>query len=606
MPGITGIISDKPREQNERDLHLMIECLMHEPFYSSGTYVNEKLNLYAGWVCHMGSFSDCMPIFNEEKDLILIFSGENFADKDLIHQLTMQGHKFDASNSSYLIHLYEEKNERFLKYLNGWFSGILINLRNGKVVLFNDRYGMSRIYYHKGESEFIFSSEVKSLLKIRSYLRIIDSKGFGEFFSCGSVLENRSLFTKIDLLPAGSEWTFDKDSNIKKKVYFNPIDWENKTSLDEEQFYIKFKATFKDILPRYFASNGRIGLSLTGGLDSRMIMAYTDKLPGELPCHTFTSMYRNSYDVKIANKIANLCNQNHHSLHLAEEFLSDFPTYAEKAIYISDGCLSACESYELYLNKLARDIAPIRITGDFGSEIFKKHTTFKAVSRSPKLFDYDFYRYIQQAKSTLSDLSKGNKISFAVFKEAPWNMYGMLVIQQSQLTVRSPYLDNDLVELVYQAPEGFTLSDDFSLRFIADGNPELIKIITDRGVGGNSSYLFSKLVKLYYEFLFKADYRLNHGMPHWLVKIYSVIAPLYPERFFLGRYKFYHYRTWFRNDLSDYVKDVLLDNRTANRPYLNKRFINKMVFEHIKGISNYTYEINRLISAELIQRLFVD
>ena len=52
-------------------------------------------------------------------------------------------------NASYLVHLYEELGAGFLERVNGWFSGILVDLREKKVVIFNDRYGISRIYFHQ-------------------------------------------------------------------------------------------------------------------------------------------------------------------------------------------------------------------------------------------------------------------------------------------------------------------------------------------------------------------------------------------------------------------------------------------------------------------------
>src|SRR6266849_6395996 len=121
MPGIAGIISKSSREKNESDLSLMIDCMMHEPFYTKGSYVNDQLGIYAGWVCHRGSFSDCMPIVNEKEDVVLLFSGENFTDKSVTEQLKRGGHEFDCSNASYLVHLYEDEGEAFLRHLNRWF-----------------------------------------------------------------------------------------------------------------------------------------------------------------------------------------------------------------------------------------------------------------------------------------------------------------------------------------------------------------------------------------------------------------------------------------------------------------------------------------------------
>ena len=58
--------------------------------------------------------------------------------------------------------------------------------------------------------------------------------------------------------------------------------------------------------------------------------------------------------------------------------------------------------------------------------------------------------------------------------------------------------------------------------------------------------------------------------------------------------------------LANYVKEMLLDSRTLSRPYLERKGVEAIVSGHLKGNRNYTTEIHRLLSLELIHRLFVD
>ena len=167
MPGIVGIISKHGSSTEWRPLiQSMVESMTHEVFYVSGTYINEELGLWSGWICHQGAFEDCLPIWNEKKDICLLFSGEDFADQADIDALRTRGHEFGSDDAGYLVHLYEEMGCEFLEKLNGWFSGVLLDLRAQKVVLFNDRYGVNRLYYHEDASGFYFSSEAKALLKV--------------------------------------------------------------------------------------------------------------------------------------------------------------------------------------------------------------------------------------------------------------------------------------------------------------------------------------------------------------------------------------------------------------------------------------------------------
>ena len=605
MPGLAGIISKKKRKENEHDLHIMLESMMHEPFYRTGTYVNDQIGIYVAWVCHPNSYSDCMPVHNERKDLTLIFSGENFGDQATLNNMKSRGHEFDLSNASALVHCYEEQGKDFLKHLNGWFNGVLIDGHLGKAILFNDRYGMQRLYYHENRDEFLFSSEAKALLKIRPELRQIDPRGLGEYFSCYCVLENRSLFPAIFSLPGGSAWTFGKDGIIRKNSFFVPGDWENRPALGKEDFYNRLKETFQEILPKYFVSREPIGMSLTGGLDMRMIMACIDQPPGTLPCYTFGGMYRDSLDVSISRKVASACRQPHHVISLNKDFLTDFPKYAEKSIYISDGLLDAGSSYELFFNKSAREIAPVRMTGNFGSEVLRSVRAFKAVPPCDELLHRDFNSHIREAVDTFTEVSGGHKLSFSAFKQGPWSYYGRLAVEQSQVTIRTPYLDNDLISTLYQAPQEATSTVKTQLRLISDCNPELSRILTDRGVGGR--YPFASIFnRRYHEILFKAEYYYNHGMPHWLSRIDHALSPLHMEKIFLGRNKFHHYRTWFRSELAQYVLDILSDRRTVARPYLNGKFLKQMTSRHMRGDHSYTSEINMVLTMELFHRMFID
>ncbi|MBN2107882.1 MAG: hypothetical protein JW832_10700, partial [Deltaproteobacteria bacterium] len=439
MPGITGIISKLPRERNESDLHSMLSCMTRESFYASGTYMQPDMGFYAGWVCHKDSFCDCMPVMNEKKDLALIFFGENFTDLDFFDELKAKHHKFDSSNASYLIHMYEESGLSFLNELNGWFSGLLIDLRQGKAVLFNDRYGMQRIYYYEGTDGFYFSSEAKALLKVCPQLRELDMQGLGELCSCNCVLEYRSLFKNIFVLPENSAWTFDRAGGLIKEQYFKPAEWEEQPWLEKDFFYEKLKETFIKVLPRYFRSAQKAAISLTGGFDTRVLMAHMSMPSGKYPCYTFGGMYRDCSDVKVARKVAGACGQTHQTIPLDRNFLSQFADLAEKTVYISDGYLDVGGAPELYINRLARDIAPVRITGNHGSEVLRSMRWLKYSRPTTALFHGDFTGYIDAARNTFQNVNRqaGHPLTFSLFKEAPWLQYNRLTVEQSQLIPRT-------------------------------------------------------------------------------------------------------------------------------------------------------------------------
>jgi asparagine synthase (glutamine-hydrolysing) len=81
---------------------------------------------------------------------------------------------------------------------------------------------------------------------------------------------------------------------------------------------------------------------------------------------------------------------------------------------------------------------------------------------------------------------------------------------------------------------------------------------------------------------------------------------LHLEGLFLGRHRFQHFRTWYRDALAGYVQDMLLDPRTLSRPYIERRGLEAIVAGHLKGEANYTTEIHKVLTLEILHRLFVD
>jgi asparagine synthase (glutamine-hydrolysing) len=605
MPGIAGILSSH-RSEKTSFIDMMLNSLKHEVFYSSGVYKDGCLGVSAGWVCLKDSFSDCMPIWNEAKNICLILTGEVFFDLKEIESLKRKGHQFKPDDASYIVHLYEEMGTAFLERLNGWFSGLLLDLRENKVTLFNDRYGINRIYFHENSDGFYFASEAKALLKVLPNLRRLDPAGLGELFSCGCVLQNRTLFSRVGLVPGGSAWVFSPGRLVQKQSYFSKESWEQQPQLTAGEYYEKLRATWTRILPWYFRGKECVGLSLTGGLDSRMILACAPSAPGTLPCYTFGGPYRDCADVTISRIVAEVCHQSHETIRLNQDYFREFPALVERAVYLTDGALDATGSADLFVQKRAREIGPVRVTGLNGGELLRRLVMFKPVDPMPGLLAPKFARHIQAGAATYADeLNGGHRLSFIAFKQGPWHMYARLCLERSQLTIRTPYFDNELVALAYQAPPEL-LNAGPALRLIAEGTPALKSLGTDRARLLKSIPGITQVQHLFQEFTFKAEYAYDYGMPQWLAKTDRFFASLHLEKLFLGRHKFYHFRTWYRDEFAQYLKDILLDPRALKRPYLNGMFLEKMVKDHTKGHANYTTAIHRVLATELLQRQLIE
>jgi asparagine synthase (glutamine-hydrolysing) len=589
----------------EPQLLQMVDKLRHEPFYEAGTWVDEALGVYVGWVARKGSFAEGMPLRNERGDVALVFAGEEFPEAGTAQALKGRGHGLDLEGPAYLAHLYEE-DPSFPAGLNGRFHGLVMDRTRRIATLFNDRYGLARLYHHQATDTFYFAAEAKAILAVRPELRRLDPRSVGEIVTCGCVLNDRTLFPGIDVLPCAAKWTFAGGALERKGAYFRPSEWEDQPVLDAEAYYREFRSTFSRNLPRYFRSREAMGMSLTGGLDTRMIMAWHQVRPGALPCYTFGGTLRDCRDVVVARRVARACKQPHRVIPVGDEFLSKFPHYAERTVYLTDGCVDVSHAADLYVNEHAREIAPVRMTGNYGGEVLRGVRAFKPVEPGAGLFQGDLLPSIRQAGETFESLAGGHPLSFAAFRQAPWHHYGLLALEQTQLSLRSPFLDNDLVRVAYRAPKPALESDALSFRLIAEGRASLARIPTDLGLVAGRGGLAASLSHRGLHFLKRAEYAYDYGMPQWLAQLDHRLSPLHLERLFLGRHKFGHFRIWYRGPLSQYVREVLLDPRTRSRPYLDGARLEAIVRRHLGGVGNHTSDIHKVLTLELVHRLLLD
>jgi asparagine synthase (glutamine-hydrolysing) len=606
MPGITGFVTADMALA--RHLDGMVASLAVEPEYSTGTYRSLAMGVHVGWAHHRHSHADCAPIWNETRDVCLIFNGETYPDQEELNRLRDGGHAFTAGDASYIVHLYEDQGSSFIAQLNGWFSGILIDLRQSRTILFNDRYGMGRLYLCEEPGSLFFSSHAASILDARPQTRRYDPRGLGEAYSMGCTLQNRTLFDGIALLPPASAWVVGPGGGIvERRTYFDISEWESQEPLSDETFYAELKNTFSAILPRYLRHQESTAMSLTGGLDGRMIMAWARPAPNSLPTYSFSSEYRDPQDVQLAARIAQVCQQTHETISVGREMLAQFPELAGRSVAVSGGAMDVTGAVELYANRRAREIRPIRLTGNYGSEIVRSTVAFKPRGIQPQLLDGALEVSVAAAAEVYrSERSGIGDLRFIVSKQVPWHHHARLSVEQSQLTVRSPYLDNDLVKLMFRASPAVCASRLPSMRLIHDGNPRLTRIPTDRGFRYPGESVADKVRHAWLEFTFKAEYAYDYGMPRTVCRIDNALSALHLERLFLGRHKFYHFRVWYRHHLGSYLRDVLLSPNAAVRNYYRTGSLQRLVEDHIGGRANNTLDIHRALTVEMTHRYLLD
>lgn len=590
MPGLVGLIGNLPRQEALLRLGQMLDALNHESFYSRKIYEDESLGLYVGWLSHPGSFSDGMPLQSPDGDITFVFAGEVF---------TANGSPVANGNPMQLPFLYQEMGEGFFAGLNGTYSGILADRRHRRLCLFNDRLGYERIYYADvgGSDVFCFSSEAKAILRLTPETRSFNPEGLAQFLRYGCTFEQTTLYRGIRTLPPASLWVFSQNNPIPLKTkYFLPEEWGIDQSLDSRLLQERFNDTFPKTLAQYFSGNLSPALSLTGGWDTRMILAGYSPQPKQLPCYTFAGPVEDTMDVRQARKVAGAARQDHLVLRLQSDFLEGFASQAEKTAYVSDGYGSILWSHEIYLNRLAREVSAVRLTGNFGSEVLRAVSTFKEMPLHGDWYQGELRSELLATKEQLkASYRHENPGQFAAFKEVPWKLATIARLAGSQLQIRTPYLDNEILRMACSSPIGVS-GTTLPISFVRQMFPELARIPTDQG---ESSGVTQGFRRLWFKGTFKLDYRAKEGSQYFISQSLDLLSHY---RLMPAPHRYLEYRRWLRGPLGHYVNDLLRGGNSFVRGFFGVHALNRTLDDFLSGRRNNTFDVAALMTLELINK----
>jgi len=603
MPGIFGIIevAGQSSAQSANELRAIVRqmsaAMQYESYYAVDTVSAPALGACVGRVGFPDGAAESSP--GSDAQQILATAGEPRVHGNPSSAQTGSTIGIGSGANDLLAH-YEQSGVDGLSRVGGSFSGFLIDRRNSQCLLFNDRYGSERLFLHHDGSRVVFASEAKAILAVAPRTRTFDAAGLADFLALGCTQGTRSLFEGIEVLEGGTVLTFSRGSETRRR-YFQPSNLEQLAHTTEEQFVEGFRANLKTAVDEAISNPPAPGISLTGGLDSRMIMASLDAPEGSIPCYTFGSMYRMTYDVAVSQQVAAACHQPHHVLELDRRFLGEIGAAFEKSVYISDGYLGLSGASEFYLNRQARSLAPVRITGNWGGELLRGVRAFKCSMPKGDFFRPELAAGMADSAEQFADSGISHPVSYALFCQMPVQGYGRYAVERSQMRMRAPFLANDVVQSIYQAPADSSRAIARS-REIIGRKPTLLSIPTERGVLGNDSALSARVRSTYRKLVIKAEYMTSHGASDAMAKVSSWLPKGALETRFLGRDKFAHFRIWMRNELSGFVRETLFDSRNTLSTWFETRRVEAMVDDHIRGRANYTDELDKLLTIAVASR----
>jgi asparagine synthetase B (glutamine-hydrolysing) len=521
MPGILGIMRLEPFVPGaQATLTRMAEPLRYVP---DQTVQRFERDYFAGAVVDHGPcFRFLKPAAAERDGVLLLVDGEVFPEAgDVPHEL--QGDSPTVQRAEYCLHLYLQHGPQFVQRLNGAFGIAVYDTHDHTVHLYSDRFGNRLLFVSVKSDGAAFASSVRSLLRWRSDIgRKYDEQSLAEFVLFERVLGERTLFSDVQrLLPSthatwtGGHWRIEQYFEIhKQRCPDHCHSWKDGTS--------ELLWRLRRSLAKRTADQGKAGLLLSGGLDSRLVMLACPTPP--ITASFCASEGPLSMESRIAEAIARAYGAPHIWLPRKADY---YASIADKAVAINEGLCSAfvgCHTLgvhdlmaqagiQVVLTGLLFDVAFKSFYSDIpiesypsGPQELMERKTAKILSESSVIRRAEHQDLMMLAlndemkklaastkEQTISAITRwchhemryvpGNTDEIVrpigLMAGTFWQLssaMGMISGLASQFVERSPFFDNEMLNLALSLPISWTLRGRIVRRAIKQVSPRIARI----------------------------------------------------------------------------------------------------------------------------------
>lgn len=371
MCGIVGIINHNINAScNEAELIKMRDLQIHRGPDDAGAYVNKNVGLAHRRLSIIDLSGGHQPMTNQSQKLWIVFNGEIYNFKEIRNNLIKKGHKFKTvSDTETILHLYKEKGENCVHDLHGMFAFAIWNENDKTLFLARDRIGIKPLYYTVTKNSFIFSSEIKSILKHKSYIATYDETRLSEYFLFREIAGENTLFKNIKSLKPGHSMTL-KEGKLNFCQYWSPFPQNNlHLQLSPEETAERLEGLLKDAVKDRLMSDVALGTFCSGGIDSSLVTAMASEFTsGTL--NTFSvGFHEKDYDeTNFAQIVSQKYNTQHHEIKVSN---IEFADLLPDMIWQNDLPLNFANSIQIYaISKLAKEFVTVVLTGEGSDELF--------------------------------------------------------------------------------------------------------------------------------------------------------------------------------------------------------------------------------------------
>jgi asparagine synthase (glutamine-hydrolysing) len=576
-------------------------------------------------------------VWDETGAVGVIMEGELHNRKELAALLPSGQQPGLGGDAELLLRLFLAMGDGFARQVNGAFVAAFWDRRNYRLTLMNDRLGLYPLYWavadpREGEADgrLLFASGVRALLADPGLRRRVDGLALAQFLTFDHVLGTRTLLEAAHLLTPGSILTWT-DGRIQERSYWKPEHPETHTLRTESEWMDGLTHHLRQAVRRQAPAPFRgsspgpgSGILLSGGLDSRIILAFLAEQGLPHSFSAFTWGIPGCDDAQYARALAAQAGIPYRFFELRPDWLLGG---AEEAVRITDGLGNIVNMHALATADQEAQHAQIIYKGFLGDAMLgfgirhfhwarydaatwaEAHLqalrdrgviTFDTAERrdlftdafqaalpvATRLGDGVMESYAAVMSESASPDMSDQRIVYDFRQRVPRMTLNGVEALRGHTLVRMPFADNDLVEFSLTIPPGLRYERRLIKNAFIRDFPAYAQIpTTETGLP-----LMDNLTTVR---------RQAENWARWHLR--RVVKGVhYPHH---RPYK--DYGTWFRTILRPWLEGTLLDRRTLERGYFKPETVRRLVAEHMAG-ADHTVRLGALMSIELWHRQFID
>lgn len=446
MPGIYGVANSKNAKTN---LKSMANAMyLYDHFIQDHLFHDECIGASRA---HTGQVGEVTSPVRYGSNSIWI-EGEAYNVGEVADELGLDTASFSA------LLLAAESSQQLDKCLNrldGYFCAALYNTETRKLKLISDRYGMRLLYWYYKDGVFAWGSEVKAILAVDGVDKELDSKSYDCFMDLGHLVGEHTWFEHIKLIKPAMIIEYDLTTDTVNQQHYWKWSEIKPSNLTFDEAVDELGKRFIEAVRRRFDPNERIGISLSGGLDSRAILAAVDHIYPDYKGYAYTFGTPKCDDITIAEKVVSQSKSWHHEIFY---FSSDnwFEPRKER-VWNTDGMKDMMHMHGSEFASEIKNNIEVNLNGYLGDAVlggsYLKSTNNldNRVTESVASSSYGYHAegYIDDFYNTdhydnFFYMVRGRRfINYGTTNLLPW-------VEQ-----RKPFFDNSVIELAFSLPDGF-------------------------------------------------------------------------------------------------------------------------------------------------------